>query len=243
MTKVNRRFLSRLLFRSFFLQTGFCYERLQALGWCWVIAPLVKRFQIPNPAEFYQKNLQPFNANPYISTYAVGAVARLEEEKKEPEEIQRVKNSLRGPLGSLGDNLIWKNVRPALLVLGIIASGWISFWGPILFLVSFNAFQLYLRGRGLRKGFQLGEQIFVEFSGSFWRKVTYFFGALGALLLGFWLIQKGAEYVSWNSEIAFIFLAALILGLVGFYKRISAFDTFLLCLGSGVVIKFLLTFI
>src|SRR3989304_7612897 len=128
-----KRLLRKLLFRSFFLQTGFNYERLQGLGWCWVIRPLVKTFQIPNPGEFYLKNLEPFNANPYISTYAAGAVTRLIQEKKEWEEIGRLKNTLRGPLGSLGDNLIWKEIRPALLALGIVLTFWTGWWGAIAF--------------------------------------------------------------------------------------------------------------
>lgn len=155
---MNKSFFRRLLFRSFFLQTGFNYERQQALGWCWTISPLAKKLGIPNRADFYKRNLGPFNANPYLSTYAVGAMAKLEEEKQEPEQIDRLKNSLRGPLGSLGDNLIWKNLRPALLALGIVASAWISFWGPVLFLVLFNAFQFYLRHRGLKQGYEKGSR-------------------------------------------------------------------------------------
>ncbi len=238
---IKKGWLNRLLFRSFFLQTGFCYERLQGLGWCWVIKPLAKKFQIPNPTDFYLKNLEPFNANPYISTYAAGAVAKLVEEKRDLDDIQRLKNSLRGPLGSLGDNLIWKGIRPALLTLGILSTFWLGFWGGVIFLGLFNLFQLYLRWRGMKIGYQLGEQIFVEFSGNFWRRAPVIFSAAGAILSGIMLVLKGGEYFLWSWEAGLIFVLAVVVSLIGFFKRISALDVFLLCLGSGLAVKIVST--
>ena len=233
------KILKGLWIRSFLLQTGFNYERMQALGWCWVVSPLAKRLSIENKQEFYQDNLESFNANPYISTYAVGAVAKLEEEKKDRKTILRLKNSLRGPLGSLGDSLIWKGVRPALLALGILTAGWLGYWGPILFLVLFNGMQIYLRRRGLKKGYELGEQIFKEFSGNFWKKMPAFFGAMGAILLGLMLALKFGEYMTWGKEHVLTFSIALPLAVFGFYRRFPAFDIFLLCIGCGLVIKIL----
>lgn len=229
--------MNKLVLRSLFLQAGFCYERLQGLGWCWMIKPLVKKFQISNPNDFYLKNLEPFNANPYISTYAVGAVAKLLEEKRDIDETQRLKNSLRGPLGSLGDNLIWRGIRPTLLAVGILATFWLGFWGAIIFLGLFNLGQLYLRWRGISRGYQLGEQIFVEFSGNFWRKVPVIFSAAGAILSGTMLVLKGGEYFLWSGEVGLVFLLAMMVSLIGFFKRMSALDVFLLCLGSGLVVK------
>ncbi len=238
---MNRGILNRLLFRTFFLQTGFCYERLQGLGWCWIIKPLAKKFQVPNPTDFHLKNLEPFNANPYISTYAAGAVAKLVEEKRDLDDAQRLKNSLRGPLGSLGDNLIWKGIRPTLLTSGILATFWLGFWGGVIFLGLFNLFQLYLRWRGVKRGYQLGEQIFVEFSGNFWRKAPAIFSAAGAMLLGIMLVLKGGEYFLWSWEAGMNFVLALAVSLIGFFKRISALDVFLLCLGSGLAVKIVST--
>ncbi len=225
------------------MQTGFNYERLQGLGWCWLIRPLAKKFPISEPDEFSLRNLEPFNANPYVSTYAAGAVAKLIEQKKEVEDIQRLKNSLRGPLGSLGDNLVWKGIRPALLALGILVSFWLEYWGAIIFLALFNTLQLYLRRRGVKKGFELGEQIFTEFSGRFWRKAPVFFGAIGSILLGTLLILKGGEFFNQSTGTGVIFLLALAVSLMGFTTRISAFDVFLLCLGSGLLVKLVLIFV
>src|SRR3972149_2781828 len=99
-----KNILRKLWLRSFFIQTGFSYQRLQAVGWCWVVSPLAKALSIPSPYDFLKRNLEPFNANPYIATYAVGAVAKLEEERKSPAEVERGKNALRGPLGALVGN-------------------------------------------------------------------------------------------------------------------------------------------
>jgi mannose/fructose/N-acetylgalactosamine-specific phosphotransferase system component IID len=137
---MSRSDLFRLTLRSFFVQTGWSYDRMMALGFVWILVPVAKKLcsSTKERGEFLKRHLESFNANPYLAGYAVGAVTRLEEAKAPQEQIRRFKESLRGPLGALGDNLIWQNLRPALLILALILTGKYGFWGALTFFVLFN---------------------------------------------------------------------------------------------------------
>ena len=83
----------------------------------------------------------------------------------------------------------------------------------------------------------------MEFSGNFWRRAPVIFSAAGAILSGIMLVLKGGEYFLWSGQAGLIFFLALVVGLFGFYKRISALDVFLFCMGSGLAVKILATLI
>ena len=50
---------------------------------------------------------QYFNAHPYLASVAVGALARAELDGEPPARIERFRTALCGPLGSVGDRLVW----------------------------------------------------------------------------------------------------------------------------------------
>jgi hypothetical protein len=55
------------------------------------------------------------------------------------------------------------------------------------------------------------------------------------------LVLKGGEYFLWSWEAGMIFVLAMVVSLTGFFKRMSALDVFLLCLGSGLAVKIVST--
>src|SRR5207237_102193 len=68
-----------------------------------------------------------FNAHPYLASVAVGALARAELDGEPPERIERFRTALAGPLGSVGDRLVWAGWLPfcslaALAIFGLGAS-------------------------------------------------------------------------------------------------------------------------
>jgi len=191
----------------------------------------------PARQNFLTGNLGWFNANPYICTYAAGAVAKFLEQKKDLEQISRLKQALRGPLGSLGDNLIWQNARPAFLSLGLIVSLWFNCWGPVVFLLTFNWLHLYLRTRGIIRGYQLGEEVFRDFSGKFWRKGIPYFGLLGAFLAGFLSVMAASRQLQLKLYATLIFLIIFAAALAGFKRRVSVPVLFLGSIGLGIMLK------
>jgi PTS system mannose-specific IID component len=102
-----------------------------------------------------------FNAHPYLAAVAVGSLARVELSGVAPERIERFRTALCGPLGSVGDRLVWAGWLPfcslvALLLFGIgVHPGYIV----LTFLVLYNAGHLALRVWGLHVGWNRGLQV------------------------------------------------------------------------------------
>ncbi len=158
MRTLSKSDLLGLYLRSFFVQTGFTYERLLGFGFAWTLIPLAKRLfpSTEERAAFLKRHLASFNANPYLAAYAVAAVAKLEEENTDPQQITRFKELMQGPLGALGDSLIWQNLRPTLLILGVVLAGGFGVYGALAVWFVFNLYQTYLRARGILQGYALG---------------------------------------------------------------------------------------
>ena len=223
MEKISKLDLFRLYFRSFFVQTGWNYERMMAFGFTWILLPLVEKLC---PAEeekekFLRRHLSFFNANPYLATYAVGAVAKLEEAQASSEEISKFRDSLRGPLGALGDNLIWVNVRSALLILGIILASTVGALGAVVFWLLYNIHQVYLRGRGLSKGYALGLNVASDFRSRFYPQMVKWSSRMGAVFLGIFLLSELNERISENVENLIIFILVVFLSFFGFRKNVN----------------------
>jgi mannose/fructose/N-acetylgalactosamine-specific phosphotransferase system component IID len=104
---------------------------------------------------------QVFNTHPYLATIAVGAVARMEAERIDPDIIEKFKTAVRGALGGLGDRLIWAGWRPvcALLALLLLLGGaawWICVFA---FLLVYNVGHIAARVWGLRLGLHYGREV------------------------------------------------------------------------------------
>lgn len=195
MKKISRFDFLRLYLRSFFVQTGFTYDRLIAFGFAWSLIPVAKRLfsSAEKRSRFLKRHLLSFNANPYLVGYALGSVTKLEEEEAPPEQTIRFKELMRSPLGALGDNLIWQNLRPALLVLGLILAGTFGVYGILAVWLAFNSYQAYLRARGVLRGYDLGLGLAADLTKGHLQNVTKWSGRTGALLSGILLVLAFAS--------------------------------------------------
>jgi PTS system mannose-specific IID component len=99
-----------------------------------------------------------FNAHPYLAAVAVGALARAELSGVPPERIERFRTALSGPLGSVGDRLVWAGWLPfcSLVALAAFGAGARPIAVVAIFLVTYNAGHLALRVWGLRVGWSRG---------------------------------------------------------------------------------------
>lgn len=102
-----------------------------------------------------------FNAHPYFAAVAVGALARAELDGFPPGQIERFRTAMCGPLGSLGDRLIWAGWLPFSAILALLAFGLGS--GPtvvvLMFLVVYNVGHVGVRVWGLRAGWRGGLRV------------------------------------------------------------------------------------
>ena len=90
-------------------------------------------------------NLDFLNTHPFLVTFVMGIVLSLEQNKADTTTIRSVRISAAGPLGGIGDALLWLTLVPitAGLTANMALTG--NFMGAILFLIIFNAVQFAVR--------------------------------------------------------------------------------------------------
>jgi len=146
------------------IQGSWNYRTMQGAGLGFSLIPYLSRLYRGDRAALNAslgRHAGFFNANPYLSTVAISAVARMESEGAEPEEIERFKRALVSPLGSLGDRLVWARWRPlcsltALLLFGLGAPWWVA---SGVFVVLYNTVPQWLRLWGLGRGWWNGREV------------------------------------------------------------------------------------
>lgn len=148
--------------RTLAIQGSWNYETLLGNGIGFCVEPALRL--LPggiHSAEFKEAMAREstyFNAHPYLASVAVGALARAELSGVPASHIERFRTALCGPLGSVGDRLVWAGWLPFCSLLGLLCFGLGA--GPATILVTFfvlyNAGHLALRAWGLHVGWTRG---------------------------------------------------------------------------------------
>ncbi|HVM42248.1 MAG TPA: PTS system mannose/fructose/sorbose family transporter subunit IID [Gemmatimonadales bacterium] len=178
------------LARLFTIQAAFTYERMLGVGFAFASEPLLRglrRREGGGPAfgAALAREASYFNAHPYLAALAVGALARAENDGVAPERIERLRAALIGPLGSLGDRLIWAGWLPAcaavgLLLVALSAGG----WAVLAFLVLYNLMHVSLRVWGLRVGWRAGVGVAGALASPALQRALEVVAPLAALVVG-----------------------------------------------------------
>lgn len=154
-----------MLLRMFAIQGSWNYEIMVGNGVGFCVEPALRRLPdgIDGPAyrAALARQCAYFNAHPYLAALAVGALARAEVEQVPAARIERFRSALCGPLGSVGDRLVWASWLPAcsLLALLFFGLGWSPATVAIGFLVTYNLGHIWLREWGLREGWRHGLRV------------------------------------------------------------------------------------
>jgi PTS system mannose-specific IID component len=159
------RVRAAIFFRTLAVQGSWNYETMIGNGIAFALEPALRLLPGGRGGEAYRSAMARqsgyFNAHPYLASVAVGALARAELDGERPELIERFRTACCGPLGSVGDRLVWAGWLPACAVLGLAAFGLgASPTGVVLlFLGSYNAGHVALRIWGLRAGYRHGLRV------------------------------------------------------------------------------------
>ncbi len=150
--------------RSFLIQGSWNYHTMLGSGFAFAMLPTLRRLFGHDPEQMdasVARHLEHFNAHPYLSGVALGAIIRLEDERADEETIRKFKAAVRGPLGGLGDALVWATWLPSVAACALILywlglPGWVA---VTFFVVVYNLGHLGLRVWGFRAGLDAGRAV------------------------------------------------------------------------------------
>ena len=200
------------------IQAAWNYENLFGNGIGFCTEPALRRLPGGRGGEAYRAALarqsRYFNAHPYLASVAVGALARVELEGQSPARIERFRTALCGPLGSVGDRLVWAGWLPLCSVIALAAFGLGA--GPgvvvLVFLGLYNAGHLALRAWGLSVGWRRGLGVAGALANPVLRQGPLHIGRAAALVGGFALPLALYRSIGVGRVMAGGVLVAVVLG-------------------------------
>lgn len=154
----------QVFLRLFFVQALWNYRSMLGAGLAWAMLPALREIHGDDEEAFrdaVRRAAEHFNAHPYLTGLAAGALLRMERAGEDPELSARFRRVLRAPLGSLGDRLIWSSWLPAC-ILAAVSVGLLlqaPLLAVVLFLLAYNALHLPLRWWSLQTGLTLGRKL------------------------------------------------------------------------------------
>ncbi|MXP66671.1 PTS mannose transporter subunit IID [Pantoea sp. Nvir] len=190
--KLNSHDMRSVFLRSNLFQGSWNFERMQALGFCFSIVPVIRRLYPENNEarkQAIKRHLEFFNTQPYAAAPILGVTMAMEEQcangaKIDDSAINSIKVGLMGPLAGVGDPIFWGTVRPVFAALGAGIAMRGSLLGPLLFFILFNLVRLLTRYYGLTYGYRKGINIVSDMSGGFLQKLTEGASILGLFVMG-----------------------------------------------------------
>lgn len=191
--QLTKNDIRAVFIRSNFFQGSWNFERMQALGFCFSMIPVIKRLYPKNSLdqkEAIKRHLEFFNTHPYVAAPILGVVMAMEENKAngastiDNASINGLKIGLMGPLAGVGDPIFWGTIRPVFAALGsgIAMTG--SILGPVLFFTLFNTTRLFTRYYGILYGYKKGISIVKDMGGGVLKKLTEGASILGLFVMG-----------------------------------------------------------
>ncbi|MBW2452342.1 MAG: PTS system mannose/fructose/sorbose family transporter subunit IID [Deltaproteobacteria bacterium] len=147
-----------MAWRSLFLQTSWNFERLQNLGFLFLMLPGLRRIYGQDlPADLCLRHSTYFNTHPYFASMVAGTCLRIEE--KQANGIETVidtdsfKKMVMAPFAAMGDALFWGGIRPIAAMIGLFFATQGSLWAPVVFLLLFNLPHFLFRFSGFWLGY------------------------------------------------------------------------------------------
>ncbi len=190
--KINKKDIKNVCIRSMFLQGSWNFERMQALGFCFSIIPIIKKLYVNNIIErkkAIKRHLEFFNTHPYMVAPILGIIIAIEEKKANGTKIHsstinNIKIGLMGPLAGIGDPIFWGTIRPILSALGASLAINGSIIGPIIFFTLFNSIRISFIYYGIYYGYKKGISLIKKIKDNFLQKVTESSSILGLFVMG-----------------------------------------------------------
>jgi len=236
-----------LFIKSFFIQALWNYRSMLSLGLCFVLLPVRNKMDrdSENYSGFVRENIKFFNAHPYFAGYVIGLLYKLYTEEKGDigPRVDKLKNLLISPLGSIGDKLFWENIKPAMMLLAVSGAflqlldypGWVVMLAAFL---GYNIPHLYTRWHGISLGYWMGFQIYHKLNFESFEKMSKLYLNIGKVMwvLGF-VLTIIITWINFNWLLIPVFLINFVLTVFIYHYTYSVFRY----LGMLLILNILLT--
>ena len=178
----------RALLRLFAVQGTWNYERMLGVGMGYAAEPLLEDLKAVDPVrhgEAVVRSAEFFNSHPNLAGLALGATARAEYEAVAGPQIVRLRTALCSPLGSMGDQLFWAGLVPALVGITLVAvmlGG--RMWPIVGFLLAYNTIRIWTGYWSLRTGMSAGMKVGAAIGNSWLPHAIEWVGPAAGFALG-----------------------------------------------------------
>jgi len=229
---MKKNIVSGLFFRSFFLQTLWNFERLQNIGFLYIIYPVIAGLYKDKEKrkQALLKHIGFFNTNPYMASVIIAMVVTAEQNIAEGKPVsvkpEVIKSMMAGPVAAIGDSFFWGTWRPFVSFVAIFLSIllinifdinylWIV---PVWFIVLYNIVHLAFRYWALSISFSLNEKMIeliskleISFIGDVFRSIGL---VIIVAALAFYVYSFGFGPTTLISFINYDIPEAIIFGLI-----------------------------
>lgn len=182
----------RIFWRSGIEQGSWNFERMQNLGFAYIMAPAIKRLypSLDQRKDAMKRHLGFFNTSPIMQSLITGVVLAMEEQRANGADISdasinAVKTAMMGPMGGFGDPLWLGTIRPVLsaFAVSLVLSGY-GIWGPVLFFLGWNVLRLVFRYVSQMAGYHRGADIITLFNTGIIKNVGNVTSVFGVFMMG-----------------------------------------------------------
>jgi PTS system mannose-specific IID component len=219
------------------IQGAWNYEILLGNGIAFCLEPALRRLPGGVHGAAFKRAIarecRYFNAHPYLAAVAVGALARAELDGEDPVRIERFRTAVCGPLGSVGDRLVWAGWLPfcSLAALALFGFGGTPLGVVAFFLVLYNIGHVGLRIWGLQTGWNHGLRVATALANPVLRRGPQQIGRLAALATGFAIPLALARVIGPGRNLIGGVLVAVALGAVVIVRLQGRVEGWRLALG------------
>ncbi|OAA83059.1 PTS system mannose/fructose/sorbose family transporter subunit IID [Clostridium ljungdahlii] len=185
--KIEKKDITKVFWRALFgLQIGFNYEKMQGLGYCFAIIPVLKKLykNKDDMKKALKIHLQYFNTTPAMSHLILGADIAMEEQYglKDEDAISSFKTALMGPLAGIGDTVFVAIYRTIVFSIAAYMAMQGSVFGVVIpFIPAFAMW--WVRYKFTHIGYNQGKKIITGVGGRL-KELTEGASILGLIVIG-----------------------------------------------------------
>jgi PTS system mannose-specific IID component len=168
------------------IQGSMNFERMHNLGIIYILLPALKVIYKDEEKlkEVVKGHLEFYNCHPYMSSFVLGTVIKLEEKRQRGELpngnfISQVKTGMMGPLAAMGDLFFWRTLRPIAAVIAVTFALNGYLYAPLVFLVLYNIPHICIRVAGVFLGYKEDVKIIKKIQSFNVNNIVKVFGAIG----------------------------------------------------------------